>query len=49
MYWHYHHLIGAKLGGKTNPLSSECVITSAPIKRVETPHEVPQTYVYPQH
>src|SRR2546426_6005448 len=31
---------GASLGGQTSPLSSECVITSPPIMRVDTPHDV---------
>ena len=29
--------VGATAGGSTRPASSECVITSAPISRVETP------------
>ncbi len=36
--------IGASFGGSTSPLSSECVIMSAPISLVETPHDVAQTY-----
>src|SRR5207249_11555446 len=38
---------GASLGGHTRPLSSECVITSPPIMRVETPQEVFHTYSRP--
>ena len=33
---------GASLGGSTKPSSSECVISSAPTNRVETPQEVVQ-------
>ena len=36
-------LIGANFGGSTRPLSSECVMIKAPIKRVETPQDVAQT------
>ena len=36
--------IGAIFGGRTNPLSSECAIMRAPIRRVLTPHDVAQTY-----
>ena len=36
--------VGAIFGGSTSPLSSECIIISAPIMRVVTPHEVCQTY-----
>ena len=32
--------MGATRGGSTSPASSPCVITSPPIMRVETPHEV---------
>jgi len=35
---------GASFGGRTSPLSSECAMIRAPIKRVETPHEVAHTY-----
>ena len=35
--------IGASEGGNTSPLSSEWVMISAPIRRVDTPHEVAQT------
>ena len=34
--------IGATAGGSTRPLSSEWVMMTAPISRVETPHEVVQ-------
>jgi len=34
---------GARVGGRTRPLSSECDMMSAPINRVETPHEVAHT------
>ena len=36
--------IGASFGGSTRPLSSPCAMISAPIRRVETPHEVAHTY-----
>ena len=36
--------MGASFGGNTRPLSSECVMMSAPIKRVDTPQEVAQAY-----
>src|SRR3990172_11275561 len=35
---------GARRGGQIRPLSSECVITSPPISRVDTPHDVLHTY-----
>eukprot|EP00966_Prymnesium_polylepis_P276745 6394025-Prymnesium_polylepis.1 len=35
--------VGAICGGSTRPWSSECVMTSAPISRVLTPHEVAHT------
>ena len=35
--------MGASFGGRTSPASSECVMIKAPIKRVDTPHEVAQT------
>eukprot|EP00179_Madagascaria_erythrocladioides_P013203 CAMPEP_0198359444 /NCGR_PEP_ID=MMETSP1450-20131203/134637_1 /TAXON_ID=753684 ORGANISM="Madagascaria erythrocladiodes, Strain CCMP3234" /NCGR_SAMPLE_ID=MMETSP1450 /ASSEMBLY_ACC=CAM_ASM_001115 /LENGTH=42 /DNA_ID= /DNA_START= /DNA_END= /DNA_ORIENTATION= len=35
--------IGANLGGRTRPVSSECDMIRAPMHRVETPHEVAQT------
>src|SRR5437899_934688 len=38
---------GASLGGPTRPLSSECVMISPPISRVETPQEVFHTYSRP--
>src|SRR5207245_8790406 len=38
---------GASVGGQTKPLSSECVITSPPIMRVETPQDVFHTYSRP--
>ena len=37
-------LTGAILGGITSPSSSECVIITAPIVRVETPQLVVQQY-----
>ena len=36
--------IGASFGGSTKPLSSEWVMMSAPIRRVDTPHDVAHTY-----
>ena len=36
--------IGARRGGRTRPLSSECAMMSAPIRRVETPQEVAHTW-----
>ena len=36
--------VGAILGGSTRPSSSEWVMITAPISRVETPHEVVQQY-----
>ena len=36
--------IGARAGGNTRPLSSEWVMMRAPIRRVETPHDVAHTY-----
>ena len=36
--------IGAIFGGSTSPLSSECAMMSAPMRRVLTPHDVAQTY-----
>ena len=35
--------MGARAGGNTSPLSSEWVMISAPIRRVDTPQEVAQT------
>ena len=40
---HHHGLDGASLGGRIRPESSEWVMMSPPIKRVETPQEVCQT------
>ena len=36
--------VGAIRGGRTRPSSSEWVMITAPINRVETPHEVVQQY-----
>ena len=36
--------IGASFGGKTNPKSSECDMISAPINRVDTPHDDAHAY-----
>ena len=36
--------VGARRGGKLTPLSSACDMTTAPTRRVETPHEVCQQY-----
>ena len=36
--------IGASFGGSTSPLLSEWAMMSAPISRVETPHDVAHTY-----
>ena len=41
-FW-FRACVGATAGGSTRPWSSECVMTSAPMSRVETPQEVAQT------
>jgi len=41
--------MGATFGGNTSPASSECVITMAPSKRVETPQEVAHTNPRPPY
>lgn len=41
---HDDYLDGCEMRGRTRPLSSECVMINAPIRRVDTPQDVAHTY-----